>query len=249
LSTNDGYAVGGKTPAVAYLRVSGRGQIQGDGFPRQRAAIAAFAKQAGFHVLEEYRDEGVSGARELDGRPGLAALLDRVESNGVKLVLVERADRLARDLMVQEIILDQCKRVGVRVVAADGTDFSDDDPTRTLIRQVLGAVAQFEKSVLVAKLRAARVRKGVKVGVKPFGFYTGERQTVERLQELVRAGKGEARVAQILNSEGRPTRTGKPWAAGTIHGIIVRQRNEGDSSRRARRAEQARKRRARRTKS
>lgn len=49
----------------------------------------------------------------------------------------------------------------------------DDDPTRTLIRQVLGAIAQFEKSVIVLKLRAARERvrksKGRCEGRKPFG--------------------------------------------------------------------------------
>ncbi len=89
-----------KTPAVSYLRVSGKGQVEGDGFPRQREAIARFANRHGYQLLEEYRGEGVSGTKELAERPGLAALLDRIESNGVKVVLIERGDRLARDLMV-----------------------------------------------------------------------------------------------------------------------------------------------------
>jgi DNA invertase Pin-like site-specific DNA recombinase len=78
------------------------------------------------------------------------------------VVLVERADRLARDLIVGELILNQFRELGVRVIAADaGTELtaSDEDPTRTLIRQVLGAVAEFEKTVTVSKLKAARVRK------------------------------------------------------------------------------------------
>src|SRR6187200_814188 len=96
-----------RTKAVSYLRVSGQGQVQGDGFERQRTAIAKFAKAAKYEVVDEFRDEGVSGTKELEHRPGLAALLDRVESNGVKVVLVERADRLARDLMVNEVIVHQ----------------------------------------------------------------------------------------------------------------------------------------------
>jgi DNA invertase Pin-like site-specific DNA recombinase len=100
----------------------------------------------------------------------------RIRANGIRLVLVERADRLARDLMVGEIILGEFRALGVSVVAADsGTDLTvgDDDPTRVLIRQVLGAVAQFEKSVIVAKLRAARLRKRRATGRcearKPYG--------------------------------------------------------------------------------
>ncbi|MFI5397922.1 MAG: recombinase family protein [Candidatus Binatia bacterium] len=55
----------------------------------------------------EYRDEGVSGTRDLDDREGLSDLLARIRSNGVRVVLVERADRLARDLIVGELILNQ----------------------------------------------------------------------------------------------------------------------------------------------
>ena len=147
------------TEAVSYLRVSGKGQVRGDGLPRQREVIDHYARRHGIEVVGEYRDEGVSGTKELDDRDGLRELLARVQSNCAKLVLVERADRLARDLMVSELLLAQFRKLNVTVIAADsGTDLTagDDDPTRVLIRQVLGAVAQFEKSVIVAKLRAAR---------------------------------------------------------------------------------------------
>jgi DNA invertase Pin-like site-specific DNA recombinase len=58
-------------------------------------------------LLEDFSDMGVSGTTELADRPGRAALLDRLESNGVPTVFVERADRLARQLMVQEVIVGQ----------------------------------------------------------------------------------------------------------------------------------------------
>jgi DNA invertase Pin-like site-specific DNA recombinase len=210
-----------KTQAVSYLRVSGKGQVQGDGFPRQRAACAAFAKSAKLELVEEFRDEGISGTTELEGRPGLAALLDRIENNGVKVVVIERADRLARDLMVSEVILAQFAAAGAKVLTADGADLSSaaDDPTRTLIRQVLAAVAQFDKSVVVLKLRAARERlrrKGVRVeGRKPYGFHPNERAIVAHMQAL-RAVSRDVRpsladVAAQLNAEGHTTRYGKQW--------------------------------------
>jgi DNA invertase Pin-like site-specific DNA recombinase len=89
--------------------------------------------QARIKVADEFRDEGVSGTKDLDDREGLGDLMARVRSNGVRLVLVERADRLARDLMVSEVLLTEFRKLDVQVIAADsGTDLTagDDDPTR-----------------------------------------------------------------------------------------------------------------------
>ena len=100
-----------KTLAISYLRVSGKGQVGGDGLPRQREAIARYARQHNVLLAGEYRDEGVSGTRELDGRDGLSDVMARLRANGVRLVLVENASRLARDLMVSEIILREFREL------------------------------------------------------------------------------------------------------------------------------------------
>jgi DNA invertase Pin-like site-specific DNA recombinase len=222
-----------KIKAVSYLRVSGKGQIDGDGFERQRTAIARFCKAAKYDLVEQFKDEGVSGTKELDARPGLAALLDRIESNGVKVVIVERADRLARDLMVSEVILDQLTKAGAKVLTADGADLSSaaDDPTRTLIRQVLSAVAQFDKSVTVLKLRAARERlrrKGQRVeGRKPYGFRPDEGKILDHMRELRTRPRGERlsyeAIASQLNAEGHTTRYGKPWTRAGVFQVLARE--------------------------
>lgn len=218
--------------AISYLRVSGKAQVEGDGFPRQRAAIAEYARRAGVDIVEEFRDEGVSGRLELEHREGLAALIDRLESNEVRLVLVERADRLARDLMVGEVILDRFRKLGVRVVAVDnGTDLTvgDDNPTAKLIRQVLGAVAEFEKSVLVLKLRAARDRcrrtTGRCEGRKPFGSHPGENETLSIILNMRRGRRGQGRrsfgsIAAALNEQGVATRKGGAWHPATVQKIV-----------------------------
>jgi DNA invertase Pin-like site-specific DNA recombinase len=223
-----------RTKAVSYLRVSGKGQLEGDGFDRQRDTIARYAKQADLDICEEFREEGVSGTNDLDDRPSMGALLDRLESNGVRLVLVENASRLARDLMVQEIILDRFRKLSVQVIEADGGNeltAADDNPTKTLIRQILGAVSQFEKAVLVHKLRAARVRqrrtKGKCEGRKQYGFRDGEAQIVERILLMRRKPRGGERlsfaaIADELNLDGVVTRYGKPWNPATIRSICER---------------------------
>jgi len=218
--------------AVSYLRVSGKGQVAGDGFPRQRQAIATYAKRHGLELVDEYRDEGVSGTRELEDRPGLARVLDRVEHNGVKVVIVERADRLARDLMIGEIILDQFRRAGVRVVATDGTDLTtNDNPTTVMVRQILGAVAQFDKAMTVAKLRAARQRlraKGTRVeGRKPYGHHANEQALIDRMRALRRkpvkgARLSYAAIAAQLNTDGHTTRYGRPWTRDGVCKALAR---------------------------
>jgi DNA invertase Pin-like site-specific DNA recombinase len=221
--------------AVSYLRVSGKGQIDGDGFDRQRDTVQRFAKRQKLALVDEYRDEGVSGTKETDDRPGLAALLDRIESNGVRIVIVENASRLARDLMVQEIILDQFRKLGVQVFEADGgndlTVADDSNPTATLIRQVLGAVSQFEKTVLVLKLRAARQRirrtAGRCEGRKPFGNTPAEANVLNRMRQLRRKPTNGDRlsyaaIAEQLNAEQAATRQGKPWRASSVQAILKR---------------------------
>ena len=221
--------------AVAYLRVSGRGQVEGDGFPRQLETISRYAKANGLALDSSYRDEGISGTSELADRPGLAALLDRIESNGVTVVLVENASRLARDLMIAEVILAQFRAQGVTVIEADGGNdltVGGNDPTGKLIRQILGAVSEFDKNVTVLKLRAARERKrregGKCEGRKAFGTTAIERETLTRMKHLARKPRNSDRrsygqIAELLNSEGCRTRTGRPWNRGTIFAILKRQ--------------------------
>jgi DNA invertase Pin-like site-specific DNA recombinase len=78
----------------------------------------------------------------------------------VTVVLVEDATRFARDLAVQIAGHDRLRAMGVELVPVNAPEhFREDTPTAVLVRQVLGAISQFEKAQLVAKLKAARDRK------------------------------------------------------------------------------------------
>ena len=81
--------------AIAYLRTSSAANVGADkdSDKRQREAIAAFAKRAGFALVGEYYDAAVSGADPIETRPGFAELLNRIEDNGVRIVIVEDASR------------------------------------------------------------------------------------------------------------------------------------------------------------
>jgi DNA invertase Pin-like site-specific DNA recombinase len=220
--------------AFSYLRVSGKGQIDGDGFERQRTAIQKRANHEKIEIVREFVDAGVSGTKDMDNRPALSELFAAIMADGVRVVIVERADRLARDVMVGEILLSQFREEGARVIEAEsGIDLTADDPdnaTATLVRQILAVVAQFEKTSIVAKLRKARARRRLEdgrcEGRKPFGDRPGEQEAIDRMRQLRRKSPGSkrlsfAKIADILDGEGFPTRTGKPWAASSVRGILA----------------------------
>lgn len=102
------------------------------------------------------------------------------------------------------------------------------DPTRILMRQLMGALAQYEKSQIVLKLRGARMRKqaaeGRCEGRKPFGRNEAEKSAIERMKALRADGLAFERIAERLNAEGVPNRTGRRW-----HGVVInRVKNRGN---------------------
>ena len=153
--------------AFAYLRVSGLGQLEGDGFPRQRAAIKAYAASKGFRIVREFEERGVTGENDLENRPALKDLIAALRSNGTRVVLIEKLDRLARDLMIQESIIADLRKSGFKLVSVMEPDLCSDDPTRVLLRQMMGAFAQYERAMIVTKLRAARQRAKASKGRVP----------------------------------------------------------------------------------
>lgn len=143
-----------------YLRVSGKGQLDGDGFDRQRDCILKYCETKGFHVIRFFTEKAVSGTVEHGDRPAFTEMLSLMGPGTSDTIIVERADRLARDLMVSELLFEEARKSAVVIfeAASDTCLTNSDDPTRIMIRQMLGVLAQWEKSNLVRKLRAARDR-------------------------------------------------------------------------------------------
>jgi DNA invertase Pin-like site-specific DNA recombinase len=210
--------------AFAYLRVSGKGQIDGDGFPRQLAAVKEYAKTHEIKIAQVYREEGVSGTVEGMDRPTWAEMIGAILSNGVSTILVESLGRLARELFVQEYILRDMEQRGITLISVTEPDLGSTDPTRVMFRQILGAIHQYEKTMIVLKLRGARQRKrlsdGKCEGAKPYGFYSGEKKVLQRINELRESGFGFDRIAVQLNTEDLKPRRGKKWWGMSVNQIL-----------------------------
>lgn len=227
------------TPVYAYLRVSSASQVEGDGFDRQRDKICAWAKAHKHSVRFTFQDEGVSGTLDTAFRPALANLVAAIAALPPEeprpIVVVEKADRLARDLIVGELILRQFREAGITVIEAEGgSDLTtgSDNPTATLIRQILSAVAEFEKTSLVNKMRAARQRikaSGERCeGRRPFGATPAEGATLAQMRWLHGLHHSTRQIAAVLNRDNDlnwadpryPSRSGKPWTHGAVAKIL-----------------------------
>lgn len=212
------------TKAFAYLRVSGKGQVDGDGFVRQQEAIKNYAATHDLKIVRTFREEGISGTKDLENRPALQSLLLALYSNGVRTVVIERLDRLARDLMVQETIIGDLRKKDFEVVSATEPDLCSDDPSRKLVRQIFGAIAEYDKAMTVLKLRGARQRMRAKngrcEGRKPYGEHAGEQAVLERMRSLRQQGMAVDTVADTLNREGIKSRSGGLWYGATVNRIL-----------------------------
>jgi DNA invertase Pin-like site-specific DNA recombinase len=191
-------------------------------------AIEAFAKRAGYELVDEFYDAAVSGADPIDMRPGFAAMLERIEGNGVRTIIVETASRFARDLMVQEVGHAKLRERGINLIAADNPgSFIDATPTAKLVRQVLGAISEFDKAMTVAKLRGARERKR-----REAGKCEGRKSQAELRPEVVglvrqlhrRRPKGGRRslreISAELAAQGFLNENGRPFAAASVKSML-----------------------------
>lgn len=219
---------GSRTKAVAYLRTSSATNVGADkdSEKRQRQAITAYAKSARYEIAAEdwFYDPAVSGADPIEMRPGFNRLLDRIEGNGVRVVLIEDASRFARDLMTQELGILSLIKLGVRVITATGDDLTDtSDPMKKAMRQIAGAFAELEKARLVAKLKGARQRKraekGKCEGRKSLAERPGGAQLVEAAQKL-NDGRSLRKIAAALAELGYTTPGGKTYSASAIKSML-----------------------------
>ena len=153
-----------------YARVSSERQEKEHTIGSQLEALRNYAAQNGMEIVEEFTDEGYSGAR-LD-RPALDRMRDLAERRGFEVLLTYCTDRLARKFVLQALILEEMERFGVKTIFLEGG--AADDPLSKLMHQITGAVAEFERAKIVERNRRGklyRARCGEVVTWRaPFGY-------------------------------------------------------------------------------
>jgi DNA invertase Pin-like site-specific DNA recombinase len=218
------------TVAVAYLRVSTEDQRLGP--EAQRDAIEKWAALEKKTIASWHTDQGVSGAAQLDKRPGLMSALSELAQRNAGLLVVAKRDRLARDILVAATIERLVERYRARIVSADGLG-SQDGPEGQMIRGIMDVFAQYERAIIRARTLAALSAKRARnerLGRLPWGFRVAtdgihlepdpdEQQAAERLRVLRAEGLSLRAVVDRMNEERWRTR-GLRWHLSTVAKLL-----------------------------
>ncbi len=223
-----------KLNAYAYLRVSGKGQISGNGFHRQLENIKRFCKNSNYKLVNIYREQ-ISGTMGEENRPQMGTMIADILSNGCKTVIIEDLTRLAREYRVQENILVYLASKNINLIAANTgeniTNAIESDPMKKALVQIQGIFGELDKSLLVRKLRNAREKirqeKGRCEGPKPFGTLEGESEVLKTIRRLRRKPRNGGRkrmpyqsIAEKLNCQGLKPRMADKWTASLVYNVL-----------------------------
>lgn len=224
---------------AGYVRVSSG--IQADYFGKsvQMDAQRAWAAHNGHEIVKWYEEDGVSGKTDGGERPALLSAIEEADALDVEGVLFFDQSRIARRTVVQETVLAMIWKAGLRTFTTTADELADDDdPTRILIRQILAVVAEFDHRTTVKRLRAAKMAKreqggyiggAVKFGTTLVGSgrtaeiipNEGEQRTMLSVRRWRRDGYSLQDIADRLNEERVPTKTGKgKWHASQVSRML-----------------------------
>jgi DNA invertase Pin-like site-specific DNA recombinase len=219
-----------KQTAVAYYRTSSltNAGADKDSLPRQQDAVQQFAKRQKLDVVREFYDPGVSGADPVEGRKGFSELLGYLASNGARTVLIENASRFARDLGVQIAGYELLRKRGYELIPVDCPDhFTNETPTAVMVRQILGAISEFERTSTLEKLKRARERKRQETG--RCGGRAPHPEVVVRLAKKLyrknpRTGRRRSlgEISKELTALGHLNERGRPYHSQSVLNMIRR---------------------------
>ena len=219
---------------LAYLRVSTQDQAEsGAGLAAQLDACRRLAEGQADDLVAVFEDQGVSGAKGLEARPGL---LDAIAALGRGDVLVvAKRDRLGRDPIKVAMIESAVARKGARIVSAAGEGTDGDDPASILMRRMVDAFAEYERLLIGARTKAAlgaKKARGERTGSVPYGYSLAvdgvhllsipdEQEVIAEARRLHGAGQSLRAIARELERRGFVSRAGKVFLAEQVKRLLA----------------------------
>lgn len=145
------------TRVGVYIRVSTQRQAQSQTIEQQLQRLKSHLELKGWPLAEQhiFRDDGQSGTTL--NRPGLQRLRDQVRLGALDRVILTAPDRLARKYVHQVLLVEEMEQLGCHIEFLDRP--LSDSPDDQLMLQIRGAVAEYERSLIVDRMRRGRLMK------------------------------------------------------------------------------------------
>lgn len=212
-------STGAPGTVVAYTRVSTEEQAtSGAGLAAQRTTIEAEAARRGWTIVEWHSDEGISGGKGIEDRPGLAAAVEAVESGRAGTLVAAKLDRLSRSVLDTALLTDRAKRLGWKLFTCD-VAVDTTTPAGEAQAGMMTVFSQYERRLIGQRTRealAAKKAAGVRLG-RPS---TLPAEVVERILTDRAAGLSYPAIARELNVDGVPTaHGGAKWYPATVRQV------------------------------
>lgn len=167
-----------------------------------------YTKERGWHLYQEYCDNGVSGTK--DSRPALNKLMNSAKKRKFDTVLVWRFDRFARSTKHLVLALEEFKSLGIQFVSYQ-ENVDTGSPLGNAIFTIIGAMAQLERDIIVERVKAG-LRRAKSRG-KRLGRPKGTAQDVKRIRRLKNEGLSLRKIARRL-------RISKSTVARLLEGVL-----------------------------
>ncbi len=222
-----------KVKLIGYCRVSTDHQGATGTITLQQRSLMEYAKKEKHNLVKVFSHNGFSGG--LENRPELANLFEYIKNNkDIEGILIFKFDRLAREMRIQENLLYDFKKRGLKLISVREPDLNEDNPERVIMRQMFGMISQYEKEMITMRLTAGRLKKAKKGsyagGMPPFGYNSRNKtlipdvekvETIKTIFNLKRYKRKSLReIATHLNDRGiKPTR-GERWHPSSIAYIL-----------------------------
>jgi DNA invertase Pin-like site-specific DNA recombinase len=215
--------------------------VQGNGLAVQEQAIRSYCKAQAIRLIGIESDEGISGSNGLEKRVGLARTLVRLEAGEADCLVVYRLDRLARDYVLQELLVNRLRQAGTPLRSAtEDIETDTDDPTKVLVRQILGSIGQYERALIRGRMQAGKLVKAARggyVGGQPgYGSCADnaelveepdEAEIVETVLRMRRSGASYREIGSALTDAGLKPRRAKTWHPMVVRSIAQRAQMTG----------------------
>lgn len=221
---------------IAYLRPAGDADdARAAAVEEQRGAVQAWARKGGHRIVAVAADDA---AANLEERRGLAEAIAALRVGAVDGIVVRSLDSLAEDLVVQEQLLAELRRLGAKVYSLNRAEAVElrstpADPSRRVIRRVLAVAAETAPSITALRAAASGAMRGPGpvVGSPPYGYQAEngslvpdptEQSALARIADLRASGATLREIARSLQLEGHRPKRAEKWHPETVRRIAER---------------------------
>jgi DNA invertase Pin-like site-specific DNA recombinase len=186
------------TLGFGYVRASTSEEVKQGSNERQKEALKRFFTEKGWE-FEIYEDKAKSGAN-MD-RDEFKRMMKAIEESRPFAVVVTKIDRYARSLIDLLNSIKELEDRGVGFISIRDSGIDTTSPNGRLLLQILGAFAEFERTMINSRTRAGREKalaKGVKFGRPSLRIKNGKYLDPKKIIELKNQGQSARAIAKFL---------------------------------------------------